>query len=68
MGDLNPFGPLFVELAPLAIAAAVATGAVASPRILWLIKSWLISAGAVVAGCRISRGRVGPIQGILSRR
>jgi hypothetical protein len=44
-------GDRVVELAALAISAAVATGAVASAWILWLIKkSWLISAGALIAG------------------
>lgn len=47
---INP-GDRVVELAALTISAAVATGAVASAWILWLIKkSWLISAGALVAG------------------
>lgn len=47
---LNP-GDRVVELAGLATSAAVATGAVASAWILWLIKkNWLISAGAPVAG------------------
>ena len=47
---LNP-GDRVVELAALATLAAVATGAVASAWILWLIKkSWLISAGALIAG------------------
>jgi hypothetical protein len=47
---LNP-GDRVVELASLAISAAVATGAVASAWILWLIKkSWVISAGALIAG------------------
>src|SRR5262245_2453771 len=44
-------GDRVVELAGLAISAAVTTGAVASAWILWLIKkSWLISSGALVAG------------------
>ena len=47
---LNP-GDRVVELAALATSAAVATGAVASAWVLWLIKkSWLISAGALIAG------------------
>ncbi|MDX2111705.1 MAG: hypothetical protein SFY80_15845 [Verrucomicrobiota bacterium] len=48
--DLNP-GDRVVELAALVISAAVATGAVASAWILWLIKkSWMASAGALIAG------------------
>ena len=47
---LNP-GDRVVELAALATSAAVATGAVASAWILWLIKkSWLLSAGSLIAG------------------
>jgi hypothetical protein len=47
---LNP-GDRVVELAGLAVSVAVATGAIASAWILWLIKkSWLISAGALIAG------------------
>jgi hypothetical protein len=47
---LNP-GDRVVELAALAVSAAVATGAIAAAWILWLIKkSWLISAGALIAG------------------
>jgi hypothetical protein len=47
---LNP-GDRVVELAALANSAAVATGAVASAWILWLVKkSWLMSAGALMAG------------------
>ena len=47
---LNP-GDRVVELAALATSAAVATGAVASAWILWLIKkSWLVSSGALIAG------------------
>ncbi len=50
---LNP-GERVVELAALAISAAVATGAVASAWILWLIKkSWVISAGALIGGAVI---------------
>src|SRR2546430_1476384 len=46
---LNP-GDRVVELAGLAISAAVATGAVSSAWILWVIKqSWLISAGSLIA-------------------
>ena len=47
---LNP-GDRVVELATLVLSAAVATGAVASASILWLItKSWLASGGALIAG------------------
>lgn len=47
---LNP-GDRVVELAGLVTSAAIATGAVASAWILWLIKkSWLISTGGLVAG------------------
>jgi hypothetical protein len=47
---LNP-GDTVVELGGLAISTAVATGAVAGAWILWLIqKSWLASAGSLVAG------------------
>jgi hypothetical protein len=47
---LNP-GDRVVELGALAISAAVGTGAVASAWIVWLIKkSWLASAGSLVAG------------------
>src|SRR6266850_5767501 len=47
---LNP-GDKVVELAGLAVSAAVATGAIASAWILRLIKkNWLISAGALIAG------------------
>ncbi len=47
---LNP-GDRVVELAALTISTAVATGAVASAWILWLLKkSWVISAGALIAG------------------
>ncbi len=50
---LNP-GDRVVELAALAISAAVATGAIAAAWIVWLIKkSWLASAGAFVAGAVI---------------
>jgi len=48
--NLNP-GDRVVELAALVMSAAVATGAVASAWILWLIKkSWLASTGAFIAG------------------
>jgi hypothetical protein len=44
-------GDRVIELAALAISAAVATGAVSSAWILWLIKkSWLVSAGSLIAG------------------
>jgi hypothetical protein len=47
---LNP-GDRVVELAALAVSAAVATGAVAGACIAWLIKkSWLASVGAFIAG------------------
>jgi hypothetical protein len=47
---LNP-GDRVVELGALAISAAVVTCAIAGAWILWLIKkSWLASAGALVAG------------------
>jgi hypothetical protein len=47
---LNP-GDRVVELAALAVSAAVATGAVAGAWILWLIKkSWLLSVASLVAG------------------
>ncbi|MBI5758471.1 MAG: hypothetical protein HZA46_08140 [Planctomycetales bacterium] len=47
---LNPSDRV-VELGALAISAAVSTGAVAGAWILWLIKkSWLASAGSLVAG------------------
>ncbi len=47
---LNP-GDRVVELAALTISTAVATGAVASAWVLWLIKkSRVISAGALIAG------------------
>ncbi|HKQ50660.1 MAG TPA: hypothetical protein VJZ71_21495 [Phycisphaerae bacterium] len=47
---LNP-GERVVELAGLAISVAVATGAVSGAWILWLIKkSWLVSAGSLIAG------------------
>ena len=47
---LNP-GDRVVELAALTVSAAVATGAVAGAWIVWLIKkSWLASAGSLIAG------------------
>ena len=47
---LNP-GDRVVELAGLAVSAAVITGAVAAAWILWLIrKSWVASAGALIGG------------------
>jgi len=47
---LNP-GDRVIELAGVAISAAVATGAVAGAWILWFIKkSWLVSAGSLIAG------------------
>ena len=50
---LNP-GDRVLELAGLAVSAAVATGAVAAAWIVWLIKkSWLGSAGALIAGAVI---------------
>jgi len=53
---LNP-GDRVVELAALAVSAAVATGAVAGAWIVWLIKkSWLGSAGALIAGAFIGFG------------
>src|SRR5881628_2756441 len=57
---LNP-GDRVVDLGALAISAAVATGAVASAWILWLIKkNWLALAGSLVAGShRICGGPVG---------
>jgi len=50
---LNP-GDRVVDLAALAVSAGVITGAVAGAWLVWLIKkSWLISAGAFVAGAVI---------------
>lgn len=50
---LNP-GDRVVELAALAVSAAVATGAVAGVWIAWLIKkNWLASAGAFIAGTAV---------------
>jgi len=47
---LNP-GDRVVELAALAVSAAVATGAASAAWILWLIrKSWVVSAGALIGG------------------
>jgi hypothetical protein len=51
--NLNP-GDRVVELAALAVSAAVATGAVAGAWVVWLIKkSWLASAGAFIGGAVI---------------
>lgn len=48
--DLTP-GDRVVELAALAVSAAVVTGAVAGAWTVWLIKrSWLASGGAFFAG------------------
>ena len=53
---LNP-GDRVVELAALAVSAAVATGAVSGAWIVWLIKkSWLGSSGALIAGAVIGFG------------
>jgi hypothetical protein len=50
---LNP-GDRVVELAALAVTAAVATGMVAGPWTIWLIKkNWLASVGALVASAVI---------------
>jgi len=50
---LNP-GDRVVELAATAISVAIATGAVASASVVWLIKkSWFSSAGALVVGSAI---------------
>lgn len=50
---LNP-GDTVVELAALAVSTAVATGAVAGAWVVWLIKkSWLASAGSLIAGAAI---------------
>jgi hypothetical protein len=47
---LNP-GDRVVELAALAVSAAVATGAVAGAWMVWLLKkSWVASAGSFIAG------------------
>jgi hypothetical protein len=51
--NLNP-GDRVVELAALAVSAAVATGAVSGAWVVWLIKkSWLASAGAFIPGAVI---------------
>jgi hypothetical protein len=51
--NLNP-GDRVVELAALAVSAAVATGAVAGAWVVWLIKkSWLASARAFIGGAVI---------------
>jgi len=51
--NLNP-GDRVVELAGLAVSVAVTTGAIAGAWLLWLIKkSWLVSAGALIAGAII---------------
>ena len=51
--NLNP-GDRVVELAGLAVSVAVTTGAIAGAWLLWLIKkSWLVSAGALIAGAVI---------------
>lgn len=50
-------GDRVVDLAGLTVSAAVVTGAIASAWLIWIIKkSWLVSAGAFIAGIVVGFG------------